>query len=266
MEAQQKAANRALRRADRGAMPTTGAQNHRAFRYAINTRIGCSENRDAGDVAGRTPAAPASGQPLTANEVMARLSDPALQARYEPQEQQRQQKDNASPNRPRPAASRRVAMFRPRSKARSPRSKRPRLIVYSAASRKKTISAGTSRKTTAAAAAAAGEVDRDEPPGAGASLRRIDEQPPSERQPAGDEEEGMSIAGALDALRLLYGARIAALRRSLPKRERAAAIKALRNEKKAAVRELTERKRQENAARRAADRLRRPPPDPSPAK
>jgi hypothetical protein len=108
---------------------------------------------------------------------------------------------------------------------------------------------------------AEGAGERDEPPGAGASLRRIDEKPPSERQAAGEEGEAFSYEGEVSALHLLYGARIEATQRSAPKHERAAAIRALRQELRAALREVTERRRNESAARREARLRSVPAPD-----
>ncbi len=81
---------------------------------------------------------------------------------------------------------------------------------------------------------------------------------------ASDENEAVSSQAEVSAMRAFFGARIEAVGRTLPKHERAAAIMALRNEKKAAIRELTERKRQTRFARRKADQLKRPPRDPAP--
>jgi 3-oxoacyl-(acyl-carrier-protein) synthase len=76
-------------------------------------------------------------------------------------------------------------------------------------------------------------------------------------QPEGAEDQVVSIDGELDLLRRFYGAAIDATRRSVPKRERAAAIRALRRELKAAILAVTTRHRNEQASRRAALRRRR---------
>jgi len=63
-------------------------------------------------------------------------------------------------------------------------------------------------------------------------------------------------------LRAFFGAAIAAVRRDVPKSARAAATKALRQRLKAAIRAVTERRRQTAANRRAARRQKRSPRDP----
>jgi hypothetical protein len=98
------------------------------------------------------------------------------------------------------------------------------------------------------------ESGRDEPLAAGASRQRIDGQPNSLRQFGGDEEEAVSIDGELNILRQFYGACIDATRRSKPAHERAAAVRALRRELKAAVLAVTTRHRNEQAAHREAAR------------
>jgi hypothetical protein len=62
-------------------------------------------------------------------------------------------------------------------------------------------------------------------------------------------------------LRQFYGAAINATRRATPKQERAAAIRALRRELKAAILAITTRHRDENTARLAALRRFRKPHD-----
>jgi hypothetical protein len=93
-------------------------------------------------------------------------------------------------------------------------------------------------------------VERDEPPWVGASLRRIDEQPPSKRQPAGDEGEALACDGEISALQQIFLARIEIVRRTLSKLERDAIIRALREELRAAIHEVTKRGRDESASRR----------------
>jgi hypothetical protein len=67
-----------------------------------------------------------------------------------------------------------------------------------------------------------------------------------------------------DALRLSYFARIAAARLTAPKGQRGAMVRALRIEMKAAMLELTQRRRSDRQARREARALRRPTrPEPS---
>lgn len=102
-------------------------------------------------------------------------------------------------------------------------------------------------------------IERDSSPGAGASRRRIDEQPKEIRQTESDDGEAVSVGAKLSLLRQLYGARIEIARRHIPRRDRAAAIKALRLELKVAILAVTERARRERAARREAVRLRKPP-------
>lgn len=112
--------------------------------------------------------------------------------------------------------------------------------------------------TEAGAAEAAGEGERDEPPRERATPRRFDEQPFPERQTAGDEGEALPDPNELDALRLSYVARIAAAQLTAPKGQRGAMVRALRMEMKAAMREITERRRHDRQARREARALRRP--------
>ena len=113
-------------------------------------------------------------------------------------------------------------------------------------------------KTVAAEAErAAGEGGRDEALTGGASRQRSNEQPEASHQAEGAEDQAASIDGELNLLRQFYGAAIDATRRSTPKRERAAAIRALRRELKAAVLAITTRHRNEQAARREAVRRRR---------
>lgn len=104
-----------------------------------------------------------------------------------------------------------------------------------------------------------GEGGRDEPLAVGASRQRIKEQPSASRPAEGDDSEPVSIEAQLTLLRQLYGARIEITLRDLPRHKRAAAIKALRRELKAAIRAITERRSEERAARRIAARLRRIP-------
>jgi hypothetical protein len=101
---------------------------------------------------------------------------------------------------------------------------------------------------------AAGAGERDEPPEVGASRWRNDEKPPSDSQAAGDEGEAFSFDGEISALLRLYGARIEATRRTVPKQERAAAVRALREQQRAAMREVTTRRRNTAAARREVRR------------
>jgi hypothetical protein len=101
------------------------------------------------------------------------------------------------------------------------------------------------------------EADRDEPPGARASPRRIEQQPEPSRRFEGDEEKAIPIDGELNLLRQFYGACIDATRRAKPAHERAAAIRALRCELKAAILAITTRHRNEQIARRSTALLRR---------
>lgn len=100
----------------------------------------------------------------------------------------------------------------------------------------------------------AGTADRDEPPAVRASRRRMDEQPRPSRQMEGDDDEALSVDAKLMLLRRLYGARIEAVRRDMPANERAAAIRALRLDLKAAILAITECKRQKQATRWAGRR------------
>jgi len=104
---------------------------------------------------------------------------------------------------------------------------------------------------------ATGEGGRDEPLAVGAARQRNDEKPEVSQKPEGDEEELGSIDGKLDLLRQLYGARIETARRVKPGQERAAAIRALRRELKAATLAITTRHREEQAIGRAAVRSRK---------
>lgn len=104
----------------------------------------------------------------------------------------------------------------------------------------------------------------DEPLTGGASRQRVREQPNQQRQVEGDATEAISIDGAITLLRQLYGARIEAARRNTPAHDRAAMIRALRNELKAAIRAVTERKRETAAARRKAAAHRREACKPKP--
>jgi hypothetical protein len=72
------------------------------------------------------------------------------------------------------------------------------------------------------------------------------------RQAEGDDAESISIEFRLTLLRQLYGARIEAVRRTVSKHDRTAAIRALRNELKADMRSLVERNRIDRAAHREA--------------
>jgi hypothetical protein len=65
-----------------------------------------------------------------------------------------------------------------------------------------------------------------------------------------------------EAIRAFYGAKIEATRRNLPKREAAAAVRALLDEQGAAFRELAERQQAESRARRELARLRADPERP----
>jgi hypothetical protein len=118
--------------------------------------------------------------------------------------------------------------------------------------------------TTVAAEGAAGDGGRDEPLTGGASRQRIDEQPAASHQVESAEDRAVPIDGELDLLRQFYGAAIDAVRRGAPKHERAAAIRALRRELKAAILAITTRQKNEQASRRAAARHRRELNKPSP--
>ena len=106
----------------------------------------------------------------------------------------------------------------------------------------------------------------DEPLTGGASRQRVSEKPNQQRQAEGETAEPISIDGAISLLRQLYGARIEAARRNTPAHDRAAMIRALRNELKAAIRAVTERKRETAAARRKAAAHRREERQPTPDK
>lgn len=108
--------------------------------------------------------------------------------------------------------------------------------------------------TTAAteAGGAAGEGGRDEPLVARAGNRRIDEQPEGLRHAEGVEYQVVSIDAELDLMRRFYSAAIDVARRAVPRRDRAAAIRAIRRELKAAILAVTTRHRNEKASRRAA--------------
>jgi hypothetical protein len=86
------------------------------------------------------------------------------------------------------------------------------------------------------------------------------------REPAADDSEPPSIDGELTLLRQSYGAAIDATRRSAPKRDLAAAVRALRRELKAAIFAITTRHRNEQASRRALARHRREARDLNPIK
>lgn len=103
------------------------------------------------------------------------------------------------------------------------------------------------------------EDDRDEPPAAGAARRRIDEEPSKSHPVEGNEGKSVSVEAELLLLRQLYGARIEIARRNAPRPDRAAAIKALRLDLKAAILAVTARRRIEQATRRDAALLRRMP-------
>jgi hypothetical protein len=108
----------------------------------------------------------------------------------------------------------------------------------------------TTATTAAEAEGAAGEGDRDEPLTGGAARQRNDEQPETSHQADGAEDQVVSIDGELDLIRQFYGAAIDVTRRTAPKRERAAAIRALRRELKAAILAVTTRYRNEQTSRR----------------
>jgi hypothetical protein len=83
----------------------------------------------------------------------------------------------------------------------------------------------------------------------------------------------LSLAHARSAIHAFYGAKIEATRRSLPGREIAAAIRAIRDERRAAMRALAarkqavflglrERRRIERFGERMAQQLARAPPAP----
>jgi hypothetical protein len=104
----------------------------------------------------------------------------------------------------------------------------------------------------------AGRDERDEPPGAGATRWRVEDQPARLRHREDEPGEAVSVDARLTLLRCFYGARIEAARRDLPASQRAAAVVALRQELKAATRALLHRERSEKALRRARLRLARP--------
>jgi len=120
--------------------------------------------------------------------------------------------------------------------------------------------------TTAATGAegAAGEGGRDEPLAGRAARQRNDEQPDASYRTENAEDQVVSIGGELNLLRQFYGAAIDTTRRAAPKRERAAAIRALRRELKAAILAVITRHRNEQALRRAIARQRRELHGPNP--
>ena len=71
------------------------------------------------------------------------------------------------------------------------------------------------------------------------------------------EDQVVSIDGELALLRQFYGAAIDIARRTVLRRDRPAAIRALRRELKAAIFAVTTRHRNEQASRRALLRYRR---------
>jgi hypothetical protein len=79
---------------------------------------------------------------------------------------------------------------------------------------------------------------------------------------ARDDPGDLSFESGQEAIRALYGAKIEATRRNLPKREAAAAVRALLDEQGAAFRELAERQQAESRARRELARLRADPERP----
>jgi hypothetical protein len=79
---------------------------------------------------------------------------------------------------------------------------------------------------------------------------------------ARDDPGDSSFESGQEAIRALYGAKIEATRRNLPKREAAAAVRALLDEQGAAFRELAERQQAESRARRELARLRADPERP----
>jgi hypothetical protein len=72
---------------------------------------------------------------------------------------------------------------------------------------------------------------------------------------ARDGESDLSFEAAQEAIRAFYGAKIEATRRSLPKREAAAAVRALLIEQSLAFKALAERRQAEGVARRALAQL-----------
>ena len=95
-----------------------------------------------------------------------------------------------------------------------------------------------------------GERDRDELSGAGASPWRREDQPAQLRRGEGDQAEDASFAAELSSLRQFFAAKIEIARRVVAPADRAAAIKELRREQRAAMRAITERRGQDRAATR----------------
>ena len=81
-----------------------------------------------------------------------------------------------------------------------------------------------------------------------------------------DDSRPISIESEISLLRAFYGSAIDTVRRTAPTLERAAAIRALRRELKAAILAITSRHRSEQATRRAAVRRRREAHDQKPIK
>jgi hypothetical protein len=106
----------------------------------------------------------------------------------------------------------------------------------------------------------AGENDRDRLPAARAPDRQIENLPNHSRPLTGDQGEAVSCDSQISLLRSMFGARIEAVRRTTSKRDRVAAIKALRQELKAAILAVTERKLSDRAARRLTFLARQNPP------
>jgi hypothetical protein len=79
---------------------------------------------------------------------------------------------------------------------------------------------------------------------------------------ARDDERGLSFEGDDETIRAFYGAKIEATRRSLPKREAAAAVRALLVEQRLALKAFAERRQVAIAARRAVASLRADPERP----
>jgi hypothetical protein len=106
-------------------------------------------------------------------------------------------------------------------------------------------------------------IDRDRALAGGASRQRNEGQPEILHQAGGADEQVSSIDGELDQLRRFYGACIEVTRRTKNARERAAAIRALRLDLRAAILAVTTRQRNEQASRREIIR-RRIASDPKP--
>jgi len=95
-------------------------------------------------------------------------------------------------------------------------------------------------------------------------LRQVRASESGQHLTEGDDGEAISVEAEISLLRAFFGAAIAAVRRDVPKNDRAAANKALRQRLKAAILAVTERRRQATANRRAArrsQRARTPKPD-----